>query len=82
MANNLSKFNGWLRQQRQFRSAWFAKDPQLMPAPEEALAQLPESIANELVVAINQLPPHPDEQTALFTPKFLVGKAFQRLLCL
>lgn len=55
MPNRLSQLKNWLLDKRRFRTAWFAKDPQLTPKPEEALAKLPDDVARELKTAANQL---------------------------
>ncbi|MEL7351336.1 MAG: helix-turn-helix domain-containing protein [Cyanobacteria bacterium P01_A01_bin.116] len=62
MANKLSEFRQWLLSRRRFRVAWFAKDPQLTPASEEALSQLPDEVADKLIAAANELPVHPREK--------------------
>ncbi len=65
MANKVDQFKQWLMDERYFRSAWFAKDPQMKPAPEEALSQLPAEMTEELVDLANDLPTHPDIQKAV-----------------
>ncbi|MEO0456791.1 MAG: hypothetical protein AAF152_09430 [Cyanobacteria bacterium P01_A01_bin.114] len=66
MANPIQQFRKWLIDKRFFRVAWFAKDPQLTPEPEEALSQLPADLADHLIETINQLPVHPrEEETVL-----------------
>lgn len=55
MPNRLSQLKDWLLDKRRFRTAWFAKDPQLTPKPEEALAKLPDDVARKLKNAVNQL---------------------------
>ncbi|MEL6902272.1 MAG: helix-turn-helix domain-containing protein [Cyanobacteria bacterium J06606_4] len=61
MANLLSKFRQWLKAQRTFRIAWFAKDPQRTSDAEVVLTELPSEIAEDLLEAINNLPNQPDE---------------------
>ncbi len=65
MANRLSRFRKRLLEQRYFRLAWFAKDPQIESASEHSLSELPDDIADELVVATDRLPTHPREQAAV-----------------
>ena len=74
MANQIRKFSQWLLKKRHFRVAWFAKDPQLKPAPEEALSNLPDEMAEDLIDAVNDLPTHPHE---LATVKEAVKKALE-----
>lgn len=74
MANQIQKFKQWLLEKRSFRVSWFAKDPQHKPAPEEALSNLPDEMAQELIQAINDLPTHPHE---LATVKEAVEKALK-----
>ena len=62
MPNQLFKFKQWLLERRRFRVAWFEKDPQLTPGPDEALSQLPSEVSNELLSALNDLPVHPRER--------------------
>lgn len=62
MANRLSRFRKRLLEQRYFRVAWFAKDPQTKAATEDSLSELPDDIADELVAATDHLPAHPREQ--------------------
>ncbi len=62
MATKLSRFKDWLLNKRQFRVAWFAKDANQKPEPEEALSQLPDDMADELMAALNDLPIHPKEK--------------------
>lgn len=61
MSSPLSKFRRWLSDRRHFRIAWFEKDPQLTPEPEEALTELPDDVSQALVDAINDLPSQPQE---------------------
>lgn len=61
MSSPLSKFRRWLFDRRHFRIAWFEKDPQLTPEPEEALTELPDDVSRALVAAINDLPSQPQE---------------------
>ncbi|MEL7333849.1 MAG: hypothetical protein AAFN12_16505 [Cyanobacteria bacterium J06560_2] len=65
MGNKLTDFRRWLFEKRSFRMDWFAKDPQLTPAPEEALSQLPDDTKEALLAAVNKLPIHPVEQSAI-----------------
>ncbi len=74
MANQIQKFKQWLLEKRSFRVSWFAKDPQHKPAPEEALANLPDEMAHELIEAVNELPTHPHE---LATVKEAVEEALK-----
>ncbi|MEL6160826.1 MAG: helix-turn-helix domain-containing protein [Cyanobacteria bacterium J06554_11] len=61
MANLLSQFSQWLKEQRAFRIAWFAKDPQRTSEAEEVLTELPSEVAEDLLEAVNNLPNQPDE---------------------
>lgn len=61
MANQIQKFRQWLLEKRHFRVDWFAKDAQHKPAPEEALSNLPDEVAEALINAVNGLPTHPRE---------------------
>ncbi|MGB7087363.1 MAG: helix-turn-helix domain-containing protein [Phormidesmis sp.] len=54
-------------QKRHFRVAWLDKDPQIKPESDEALAQLPEDVANHLLEAIEALPVNPDEKDAVLS---------------
>ncbi len=74
MANQIQKFRQWLLEKRHFRVAWFAKDAQHKPAPEEALSNLPDEMAEALIDAVNGLPTHPRE---LATVKEAVEKALE-----
>ena len=65
MANPLQQLKDWLLDKRNFRVAWFAKDPKLKAAPQEALSQLPEETAQRLVSAANDLPVHPRDEEAV-----------------
>ncbi|MGB3138009.1 MAG: hypothetical protein WBG38_07280 [Nodosilinea sp.] len=65
MANLIQQFRQLLLNKRFFRVAWFAKDLQLTPEPEEALAQLPDDLSAKLIGAVNELPVHPCEQAAV-----------------
>ena len=56
MASKIAQFKQWLLKQRYFRVAWFAKDEQIRPEPEEALSNLPEEVADELVAKTDKLP--------------------------
>lgn len=67
MANQYSRFKEWLTHERRFRTAWFNKDPQLTPEPEEALAQLPGELADRLQTAVNELSVHPSEKEKVLT---------------
>ena len=67
MANLLSKFRQWLKAQRTFRIAWFAKDPQRTSDAEVVLTELPSAIAEDLLEAINHLPNQPDEVECIFS---------------
>lgn len=63
MSNKISEFRDWLLKRRYFRVAWFAKDSQIRPEPEEALANLPQNIADEIVSETDRLPvPQPYSQ--------------------
>ncbi len=65
MANQITKFKDWLLEKRAFRVKRLAKDSQHEPQPEEALAQMPGELANELIEAVEALPVHPREQKAV-----------------
>ncbi|MEL7071276.1 MAG: hypothetical protein AAGN15_21870 [Cyanobacteria bacterium J06581_3] len=75
MANRLQNFQTWLLENRFFRVARFAKDPKYKPAPEEALAQLPDEIAEELMNALNDLPVAVKEESAILEE---LGRAIAR----
>ncbi|MGB5914594.1 MAG: hypothetical protein WBG63_07000, partial [Phormidesmis sp.] len=62
MANRVKKLGKWLLEKRGFRVAWFAKDPQQQQPPEEALANMPEALAERLTNSVNDLPMHPRRQ--------------------
>ena len=53
MVNRIEKLGKWLLEKRGFRVAWFAKDPQRQQPPEEALANMPEALAEKLIDSIN-----------------------------
>ena len=55
MSNKISEFKKWLLKRRYFRVAWFAKDEQIRPEPEEALANLPQSMADDIVLETDKL---------------------------
>ena len=75
MANKLQQFQTWLLEDRFFRIARFAKDPKYKPAPEEALAQLPDEITEELITAANSLPVAVKEESAILEE---LGRAIAR----
>ena len=56
MSNKIAEFRQWLIRRRYFRVAWFAKDEQIKPEPEEALANLPQKIADDIVSETDHLP--------------------------
>ena len=56
MSSKIRSFRKWLIGQRYFRVAWFAKDEQILPDPEEALANLPKAIADNIVAETDHLP--------------------------
>ena len=56
MADKIQEFRKWLLRRRYFRVAWFAKDAQIKPEPEEALANLPKEIADDIVAQTDKLP--------------------------
>ena len=56
MADKIQEFRKWLLRRRYFRVAWFAKDSQIKPEPEEALANLPKEIADDIVAQTDKLP--------------------------
>ena len=68
MVKKASTFKDWLVDKRFFRVGWFAKDTHLRPEPEEALAQLPDQIADKLKDAANALTAHPSETQAVLDP--------------
>ena len=55
MSDKIQEFRKWLLRQRYFRVAWFAKDSQIKPEPEEALANLPREIADDIVAETDKL---------------------------
>ena len=55
MSNKITAFKSWLFKQRYFRIAWFAKDEQVKPEPEEALANLPKTVADDIILATDRL---------------------------
>ncbi len=63
--SKLEELEQWLLERRGFRVAWFAKDPQRQQPPEEALANMPEALAEKLIDAINDLPVHPQGQAVV-----------------
>ncbi|PZO21105.1 MAG: hypothetical protein DCF25_05520 [Leptolyngbya foveolarum] len=65
MASKILSFRKWLIKQRYFRIAWFAKDEQILPEPEEALANLPKAIANHIVAETDHLPVPPQYEAAI-----------------
>lgn len=65
MASLVQQFRQWLIKKRFFWVAWFAKDPKLTPEPDEALSQLPDELADQLIEMANQLPVHPREAAAV-----------------
>lgn len=65
MANRLSHFRKRLLEQRYFRVAWFAKDPQVQSASEDSLSELPDDIVHGLVAATDKLAIHPSEKEAV-----------------
>ncbi|MBE9099306.1 hypothetical protein [Vacuolonema iberomarrocanum] len=65
MADLVQQFRQWLIKKRFFRVAWFAKDPQLSPEPDEALSQLPSELADKLIELANQLPVNPREEAVV-----------------
>ncbi|MEL6551834.1 MAG: hypothetical protein AAFQ63_00035 [Cyanobacteria bacterium J06621_11] len=67
MANQLQQLKSWLLEQRNFRVAWFARDAKQKAAPQEALCELPDEIAQQLVAAANNLPIHPCDQAAVIS---------------
>ncbi|MBE9061703.1 hypothetical protein [cf. Phormidesmis sp. LEGE 11477] len=68
MVSKASDFRDWLLDKRFFRVGWFAKDSHIAPDPEEALAKLPDQVANELRDAANAQPAHPAEIQAVLDP--------------
>ena len=56
MADKIREFRKWLLRRRYFRVAWFAKDSQIKPEPEEALANLPKEIADDIIAETDRLP--------------------------
>ena len=72
MAKKVFNFRQWLIDQRHFRVAWFAKDDQHEPEPEEALAELPETVVEEIIAQANYLPVPPPDGEAVAKA---VGKA-------
>ncbi len=65
MTSKIFSFRKWLIGQRYFRVAWFAKDEQILPDPEEALANLPKAIADDIVTQTDHLPVPPQYETAI-----------------
>ena len=65
MANKILNFRKWLIEQRYFRVAWFAKDEQILPEPEEALANLPKAIADDIITQTDHLPVPPQYEAAI-----------------
>lgn len=65
MADSISQFRQWLIKRRYFRVAWFAKDQQILPEPEEALAALPQAIADDIIAETDKLPIPPQYETAI-----------------
>ncbi len=65
MPSRIRNFRKWLIRQRYFRVAWFAKDEQVLPEPEEALANLPKAIADEIIEETDKLAVPPQYQAAV-----------------
>lgn len=65
MTSKILSFRKWLIGQRYFRVAWFAKDEQILPDPEEALANLPKAIADDIVTETDHLSVPPQYEAAI-----------------
>ncbi|MGC1310030.1 MAG: hypothetical protein WA885_22610 [Phormidesmis sp.] len=74
MVDKTSDFGKWLAKRRFFRVAWFAKGDQQKPDSGEALAELPDEIANDVIAEANQLPVSPEEEKT-------VAEALKRAIC-
>jgi len=68
MVKKAAQFKDWLIKKRFFRTGWVAKDARAISESEEALAALPDDVADKLEQAVNKLPTSSFEIQAILEP--------------
>ena len=74
MATILQQFKTWIFESRSFVFSWYSKNGNKTQEPTKSLVELPPSIRQELVAAIDKLPDNPSDVEAIRTN---IDKAFE-----
>ena len=75
MATILQQFKTWIFESRSFLFSWYTKDRDRIQEPTKSLVELPPSLREELVTAVNKLPDNPTDIEAI---RACIGDSFEQ----
>ena len=75
MATILQQFKTWIFESRSFLFSWYTKDRDRIQEPTKSLVELPPSLREELVTAVNKLPDNPTDIEAI---RACIGDSFKQ----
>ena len=65
MATILKQFKTWIFESRSFLFSWYTKDRDRIQEPTKSLVELPPSLREKLIAAVNKLPDNPTDTEAI-----------------
>ena len=67
MATILQQFKTWIFKSRSFLFSWYTKDRDHIQEPTKSLVELPSSLREKLITAVNKLPDNPTDTEAIIS---------------
>ena len=67
MATILQQFKTWIFKSRSFLFSWYTKDRDRIQEPTKSLVELPSSLREKLITAVNKLPDNPTDTEAIIS---------------
>ncbi len=75
MATILKRFKTWIFESRSFLFSWYTKDRDRIQEPTKSLVELPPSLREKLIAAVNKLPDNPTDTEAI---RASIGDSFKQ----